>query len=1191
MYARWIRICTAVCATAVLGMALPARADAPRTGFLLRLSEPAAALTDAGAAKAAPAARTAAVRQQLARIQREQQHLRDALAAKKDAIVELFAVQRVANGIAVLADGAALDDLSALPGVTAVESLTTVHLDNASSVPFLGTPAVWESFGLTGAGVRIGIIDTGIDYLHPDFGGTADPADYAANDTTQLGDVLFPTAKVAGGYDFVGDTYDATDPDRQTPLPDADPMDLHGHGTHVAGTAAGQGVQGDGTAFTGPYDTSTDTANWLVGPGMAPEATLYALKIFGRSGDSLILLPAIEWAVDPNGDGDFSDHLDVINMSLGDNFGPADGPESNAANLAAMAGVIVVAAAGNANDTFFVAGAPGNAPAVISVAATEDADPTNASLVADRLASFSSRGPAQRNEGGPLLKPDVAAPGKQIVSAAAQTVSTASLARTLSGTSMASPHVAGAAALLRQAHPDWPVARIKAALMNTGVAVYREAGERFREGPQRAGAGRIQPLAALTAPAVAYDGLYPDRVSLTFDTGDVAERATESRPVVLENLGQTAITYVADVEALSSIRGASITLEGPLAGTLAPGATATVTLQLHVDAAALRHDRDPATQATFASGSTPFTRAYVSEAAGHVRFSINAGETVLRTPYYGAIRPVADMHADVDRLDARGVDAVSIPLAGTGLQGGDAPPSDIQSLVSAFSVVAVSGVNPALSGLNRAGDVRYLGVGSNFDTVTANGGDIDDVTLSFAFAMDADWSTPHWLKIYVYLDTDQDGTPDFLLDNFVRRVTDPQAGTYPDIFISRLGKFTNMTAVQDNLNYLDYDDFDTRPFMSNVLVLPVRTALLELDESNPTVDFRVEVAMLPGFDIPGQLVLADALPEDRDTMYRYHVDQPGLSFTAGLESQPLYPDLPETTLTAQFHEAGYFANGTLGALLLHHQNGPGARAEFIPVITAGDTDGDGLLDSDEGIADPDGDGLPSLIDTDADGDGILDAVEGTEDPDGDGTPNYLDLDSDGDGLNDAEEAGVYGSDPYLIDTDGDGEADGAEVEAGTDPALAQLPQAPGHVQASDGDVPGAVRITWDAVPGRVSYRVLRAETPNLDDVSHRSTWIEDTQFDDTGAEATVQLPGHGCRAPETRKVVYYYWVQARNPGGEGPVGTPDAGFRADATAVARAGWDMMDSPLTGLLLGMAWIWAGRARRGTRKTGSNEAHAR
>jgi hypothetical protein len=107
-------------------------------------------------------------------------------------------------------------------------------------------------------------------------------------------------------------------------------------------------------------------------PGAAPGASLFALRVFGCGGSTGLTAQAIEYAVDPNGDGDFGDRLDVINMSLGSNFGTPSNPSVIASNNAALAGVIVVASAGNAGDTYFITGAPGSAERALSVAASVD---------------------------------------------------------------------------------------------------------------------------------------------------------------------------------------------------------------------------------------------------------------------------------------------------------------------------------------------------------------------------------------------------------------------------------------------------------------------------------------------------------------------------------------------------------------------------------------------------------------------------------------------------------------------------------------------------------------------------------------------------------------------------------------------------------------------------------------------------
>jgi minor extracellular serine protease Vpr len=330
----------------------------------IQLDEPSVAEFNKGNSQS-----SAAQQAQARRIERQQDRLRSQLASR--GAKELYSMQIGANGIAVAATVRDLADISALNGVQSIAALPTHTITNETSVPWIGTPDVWESLGFTGEDISIGIIDTGIDYLHAAFGGSGDPADFAANDPTTLGDGGF-TAKVVGGYDFVGDDYDASTPGLDVPQPDEDPLDCHGHGTHVAGTAAGFGVAADGTTYGGPYDTSLDPADFTVGPGVAPEATLYALKVFGCAGSTQVTAEAIEWALDPDGDNSTDDALDVINMSLGSDFGGPDDPTAIASSNAAAMGVIVVVAAGNDGQVPYVHGSPASAPEVISVAASAD---------------------------------------------------------------------------------------------------------------------------------------------------------------------------------------------------------------------------------------------------------------------------------------------------------------------------------------------------------------------------------------------------------------------------------------------------------------------------------------------------------------------------------------------------------------------------------------------------------------------------------------------------------------------------------------------------------------------------------------------------------------------------------------------------------------------------------------------------
>ena len=274
------------------------------------------------------------------------------------------------NGISVTIAGNKLSQLEELAGVKRVRVARLFKPDNTASAQFVNAPQVWNGAnGFTGKGVKVAVIDTGIDYTHRMFGGPGTVAAYEAADAadTVLGQGEFGR-KVIGGFDFVGDDYDAgsDDPAELTPKPDPDPLDCDGHGSHVAGTAAGFGVLANGTTYTGPYSPSVFTTNsFLIGPGMAPEALILAYRVFGCGGSSAedVIVAALDRAV--------ADDADVINMSLGSPFGRTDEPSAIATNNAVDAGVVVVASAGNSGPGAYITGSPAAADKAISVAAID----------------------------------------------------------------------------------------------------------------------------------------------------------------------------------------------------------------------------------------------------------------------------------------------------------------------------------------------------------------------------------------------------------------------------------------------------------------------------------------------------------------------------------------------------------------------------------------------------------------------------------------------------------------------------------------------------------------------------------------------------------------------------------------------------------------------------------------------------
>jgi minor extracellular serine protease Vpr len=273
-----------------------------------------------------------------------------------------FRYSTLVNGFSAAMSAGTAGALDRRADVAAVEPVDVVVRHNESSVPFIGATKVWRQLDVRGQGIRVAVVDTGIDYTHKDFGGPGTVEAYQENDPTVVERGTFPTAKVIGGYDFVGGNYDVVDddPSNDVPRPDFDPLDRDGHGTHVAGTCCGIGVPGS------------------VGPGVAPRAKLYAYKVWdvGNSTDD-VLVAAYERAVDPDQDGDTGDRADVLQFSGGVDYGTLNSVEAVAAQRVVDLGTVFVASAGNAGNqavgaSAYITGTPASARGVISVAASID---------------------------------------------------------------------------------------------------------------------------------------------------------------------------------------------------------------------------------------------------------------------------------------------------------------------------------------------------------------------------------------------------------------------------------------------------------------------------------------------------------------------------------------------------------------------------------------------------------------------------------------------------------------------------------------------------------------------------------------------------------------------------------------------------------------------------------------------------
>ncbi|MFD4527642.1 S8 family serine peptidase [Streptomyces sp. NPDC058470] len=312
---------------------------------------------------------------------------------------------------------AVTDDGATASGVANVwlDGVREVSLDK--SVPQIGAPTAWAA-GYDGTGVKIAVLDTGVDATHPDLAG-----------------------QVTESKNF------STSPDA---------TDKYGHGTHVASIAAGTGAKSNGTY-----------------KGVAPGAKILNGKVLSDEGhgDDSGVLAGMEWAAEQG--------ADIINLSLGGFDTPEIDPlEAEVNKLSEEKGILFAIAAGNDGPGEQTVGSPGSAADALTVGAVDGSD---------TLASFSSRGPGLDG----AIKPDVTAPGVDITAAsAAGSVIAKEVGEnpagylTISGTSMATPHVAGAAAILKQQHPDWTFAELKGAL--TGSA----KGGAYT--PFQQGSGRIQ---------------------------------------------------------------------------------------------------------------------------------------------------------------------------------------------------------------------------------------------------------------------------------------------------------------------------------------------------------------------------------------------------------------------------------------------------------------------------------------------------------------------------------------------------------------------------------------------------------------------------------------------------------------------------------------------------------------------------
>ncbi len=445
--------------------------------------------------------------------------------------------------------------LANLPEVASISENTVVKTDLFESVHQIGADDAWTHYvgngtlPLDGSGMRVGVIDTGIDYTHPD-----------------LGRCFGSNCKVVGGWDYVNN--------------DADPMDDHFHGTHVSSTIAGNGTL-----------TSMDGKTTQPLPGVAPGAKIYSYKVLdaGGGGFTSNVILGIERCADPDGNGNPVDHLDVCSMSLGGPGNPDDAT-SQAIDNATDLGVFFAIAAGNAGPNQNTIGSPGTARKALTVAAGCKTSQLADGTCSSPIANFSSRGPVTWTDKDgvvqTLQKPDITAPGVKICAAFPLFSSFPTFTACgqgshfmISGTSMATPHIAGVAAIVREAFPYLTPSEVKDALMSNATDLVQP---KYAQGSGMVSVPKI--FATLGYPS---NSFFVEGLPAKIDDPVTSKNAVLTKLISVTN--NTSQAYVSQVSysKIGTPAGVSVVLKNngnPITQlSFAPGEKKTITIEASID--------------------------------------------------------------------------------------------------------------------------------------------------------------------------------------------------------------------------------------------------------------------------------------------------------------------------------------------------------------------------------------------------------------------------------------------------------------------------------------------------------------------------------------------------------------------------------------------------------------------------------
>jgi subtilisin family serine protease len=825
--------------------------------------------------------------------------------------------------------------------------------------------------GYTGEGIKVGVVDTGIDYTHAAFGGST--IDYQDNDPELIEAGSFPTARVVGGYDFAGDIF----------------------------------------------------RTW---PGVAPRAQLYGLKVFRCSGSTVLTSLALEWAADPNKDGDFSDRLDVINLSLGGTYGSNEGSFEIISNLNAL-GTVIVAATGNAGSsrTFFTTSAPGIYDPVISVGnslktstlyrklevsgwdapdmalapaastphlshfgvikgklarplsrdgctpfknpdeikgkialldrgnckfrvkyeqaevagalalivvdnSTQDLpwnmggvdsslfggmirktdgdqlhaaldkkfevevkiDPRvwfEATLGPNYIYNSSSRGPRL---GDLKLKPDLAAPGRSIKAASSGSGFNYTYK---TGSSMSTPHVAGAAALMLEKEPELTPFQVKAGLMNTAVQVIDLDGYNFPV--SLSGAGRIDILAALDNSVYMHNN-NDDLISLSFGFVETKDATVIIKDFIIENQGENQQNYNLFAQLNQNKRGVSTSVY-PTYVSLEPGESAPLQLTLEIEPTQFENWQiDNVTPSVVLDN---MSRHFIREIDGFVVANPESSNgKVLRLPFHSIIRASSTRKIDnYQGCALSGQDKTDITVSFTENE------SEIpyESVTSAF-VNIPGAVTEELSALGVS-------------ICVPPDGNFEKAVLFAGMATNQQWTVPafgYFGILGLELDTDGDGELDTSVSiSSETTADDGDETTNADVFSVRIysrNTLPVLAAKAPRVNYFEVEKLNTHLHLNNVLVLPIPLSKIGITADSTRLG------------IQGWTISSEGYYSAGSTIYFNPWDLPFDTCSNGIDNTPFYQG---KKLQITDFNGSNFTSRSPELLLLHHTNMLGARTE------------------------------------------------------------------------------------------------------------------------------------------------------------------------------------------------------------------------------------------------------------------------